>query len=246
MRFIREAIKRIPAVAFGVCVAIITTGIALAVILVAFGGSSLHVAQLAMFMVALMLIVCLRIVEKINLGLPITRHELRLVAIAAVVSTWLIALLAILASSRHLNLELYWPVHLAIQMLLVLVVPFVVRSLTGWYSKTFWTGKVSNALKSAGIELIGDSDLEAAARNYALPETLAWAISGAWALATTISNLDQTTGWDDGTVYSVTVTTMTTFSLAYYYSHPDQQRVRNLIKRNSKGTQSPTHQPSDL
>lgn len=232
MNFFDEAARRIPSVAFGASVAVTTAGLVLAVVLVVFGGTSLHIAQLVILVLGLVLVVCLRAAEKLNLGLPITRHELRMVAIVSVVSTWITALLAILASQRYLHSESSWQVHLTIQILLALVMPFAVRSLSGWYARTFWRGKVSNAIKSAGIGPKGGRDLVAAAKNYALPETLAWVTSGAWALGTTISNLHQTASWDDGTVYSTVVVTMTTFSIAYYYSHPDQRRLRNLINGN--------------
>ena len=233
MKIINEIVERLPAVAFGVCAAVVSTGIVLSIILVIFDGTSLYAVQLAALVLASVLVMCMRVAGMFNIGLPITRHEVRLVAIASVVSTWVITLLAILASQRHLDSELNWPVHLAIQMILVLALPFAIRALSGWYARTFWTGKVSNALRSVSIAPLDDPNIEAAAKNYALPETFAWTISGAWALGTTLSNMSQTANWDDGTVYSSVVITMTAFSMAYYYSHPDQQRLRNLIK--SKG-----------
>ena len=234
MKIIKEIINRLPSMALGICAAVISTGIALSIILVLFDGTSLYAVQLATLALALVLLTCMWLTGVFNIGLPITRHEVRLVAIASVVSTWVIALLAILASQRHLNSESHWAVHLSIQMLLALALPFAIRALSGWYARTFWTGKVSNALRSVGVESLNNLDVEAAAKNYALPETLAWTISGAWALGTALSNMSQTAGWDDGTVYSVVVITMTTFSMAYYYSHPDQQRLRNLIKKNDQ------------
>ena len=231
MKLFHEIAKRVPAIVTGLSLAVLATGIVLSIILVVFGGTTLYVVQLATTVAALALILSTWLAEKLNIGLSITRHEVRLVGIASVVSTWVITLLAILASRRHLDWEASWPVLLAIQFLLALALPFVIRSLTGCYARIFWTNKVSNALKSAGVETTEDPDLEAAAKNYALPETLAWAIGGSWALGTTLSNMHQTASWDDGTVYSAVVITMTTFSMAYYYSHPDQKRLRNLIKR---------------
>ena len=181
VKIINEIIKRLPAMGFGVFAGVSFTGIALSIVLVMFDGTSLYAVQLATLVLALLLVMSLRLAEMFNIGLPITRHEVRLVAIASVVSTWVITLLAILASQRHLNSELNWPVHLAIQFLLVLALPFAIRLLSGWYARTFWTGKVSNALKSVGVEPSDDPNIETAAKNYALPETLAWTISGAWA-----------------------------------------------------------------
>jgi predicted neutral ceramidase superfamily lipid hydrolase len=230
MKFLNEIIKRLPAAAIGVCAATTSTGITLSIILVMFDGAPLYAVQLATFILALALVMAMQFTEKLNIGLPITRHEMRLVAIASVVSTWVIALLAILASQRHLNSDLNWPVHLTIQLVLALALPFAIRCLSGWYARTFWADKVSNALKSAGMEPLNGPNIEAAAKNYALPETLAWAISGAWAIGTVLGNMSQTAEWGDGTIYSAVVVTMTTFSMAYYYSHPDQQRLRSLIK----------------
>lgn len=230
MKIVKEISKRIPAIAIGTSVAIISLGIILSLVLIAFGGASLYIVQLATFTVALLLVLGVRFFEWLNIGLPITRHEVRLVGLASIVSSWVIALLAILASQRYLNSESHWPVHLVIQLAIALALPFVVRFLTGWYERTFWTGKVQNALKAAGIESGYDPNLEAAARNHALPETLAWAIGGAWTMGTALSNLQQTADWDDGTIYSAVVTTMTTFCMAYYYSHHEQRRLRNLIK----------------
>ena len=230
MKLFDEIIKRLPATAIGVCAAVTSTGIALSIILVMFDGTSLYAVQLATFVLALVLVMSMRFAGMLNIGLPITRYEMRLVAIASVVSTWVIALLAILASQRYLNSEVTWPVHLTIQFLLALALPFAIRCLSGWYARTFWDDKVSNALKSAGVEPLDGSNIEAAAQNHALPETLAWAISGAWAIGTVLGNMSQTADWDDGTIYSAVVVTMTTFSMAYYYSHPDQKRLRSLIK----------------
>ena len=211
-------------------------GILLSVVLVTFLRTLPHIAGLAILVVALLLVGGVQVCERLNIGLPITRHELRFVCVASVVSTWVIALLAILASQRYLNSESHWSVHLVIQLLIALPMPFAVRFLTGWYERTFWTGKVQNALKAAGVGSGDDPNLEAAARNHALPETLAWAIGGAWTLGTMLGNLQQTVSWDDGTIYSAVVVTMTTFSMMYYYTHPDQKLLLSLIK--SKHTQA--------
>ena len=197
-------------------------GILLSVVLVTFLRTLPHIAGLAILAVALLLVGGVQVCERLNIGLPITRHELRFVCVASVVSTWVIALLAILASQRYLNSESHWSVHLVIQLLIVLALPFAMRFLTVWHERTFWPGKVRNALKAADIESGDAPNLEATARNHALPETLAWTIGGAWTLGAVLGNLQQTVSWDDGTIYSVIVVAMTTFSLTYYYSHPDR------------------------
>ena len=228
MRLSHQIIRRVPAATIGLSATILSTGIVLSTILILFEETSLYAVQLTTLIGALALISGIHLSEKFDFGLPITRHEIRLVGIASIVSTWLMALLAILASQRHISVESNWIAHLTTQFLLTIVIPFGIRCLTGWYARTFWTGKVSNAMKAAGV--VQDQELEKAARNYALPETLAWAVGGAWALGTVISNMPQTARWDDGTIYSTVVTAMTTFGIAYYYSHPDQKSLRKIIK----------------
>ncbi len=87
MNIFREIIRRLPATAIGVSAAIITAGIALSTMLSVFGGIPLYIVQLATFTLALALVLGTQLAAKLNIGLPITRHEVRLVAIASVVST---------------------------------------------------------------------------------------------------------------------------------------------------------------
>lgn len=231
--------NRWPAVALGLSTGIIATGVFLSIILITFGSINTAWVHLSVLVATAALGAWHLASDRLRIGLSLSRHEMRFVGLVATPIAWLTALCAMLVSTRHLDLGAIWYIHLAVELGLVFVLPFAVRMATAWYPKVFWPGKVANAIKAAGSHSTRIPEIKEAARNFALPETLAWAVTGSWAISTFVSNLPQTAGLDDGTVYSTVVIAMTSFSITYYRTHPSQNRLYGLIRGNPTAERLP-------
>ena len=219
-------LKLLPAVTFGLLAATISAGIVLSIPLLVLGDINSLTAQLAVFILTAGWIISVWTANRLKPGRSITKQDTRIMGSVTVAITWLAAFYAIVASPRYLNAGAVWEVHLAVELSLLALLPLALRPLNSWYAKVFWARRVADALAATGQK----PDIEAAAKNYALPETMAWAIAAAWILGATLGNIPSAAAWDNGTIYSVAIAAATTFAATYYHSHPDQRRLRRLIK----------------
>ena len=56
------------------------------------------------------------------------------------------------------------------------------------------------------------------------------AMMGSWVMSVLLSNLTNPSYFEDEAIYCLAVSVMTTTAMVFYYSHPDQRRVRKLIE----------------
>ena len=164
MPSVREIVRRWPAALLAICGGTIAVGIVLSISLVLLDKQGPWKWYLVIFLFCLPPSGWVLVCTVFDIGLSLTRHELAITGIASVIATWLSALFALLASARYLDTGATFIVNLALEIAIVIAIPFAWRCVTQWYKQQFWEKKVQNVSQQAGIPLGKDTELEYAAK----------------------------------------------------------------------------------
>ena len=131
---------------------------------------------------------------------------------------------------RHFDVGAWVAIHFVVEFAVAIIIPFLWRYPTAWYRHHMWPRKLKNVLQQANVAPGLDLELEGAAQNTALPQAVNFALAGSWALSTVLSNFFDPSYLEDTAVSCLMVSSWTTCSMLYYYLHPEQCRIRKLIR----------------